>query len=142
MATRGGATRIASWKVSSTRSETCVSGLQGGCQPGRGGCWARNAASPRAGTGESRFRNSCRTRLMHFRARLAGFRSPLTCDALYVANEGKPFEGSGVRALLYTHLSDKTGNEIGRFGLGFKSISGISDGPQIFSRSVSFEFNP
>lgn len=65
----------------------------------------------------------------------------LTCDALYVANEGKPFEGSGVRALLYTHLSDKTGNEIGRFGLGFKSISGISDGPQIFSRSVSFEFN-
>ncbi|WP_436405580.1 sacsin N-terminal ATP-binding-like domain-containing protein [Mycobacterium gordonae] len=65
----------------------------------------------------------------------------LTGDALYVANEGKPFEDSGVRALLYTHLSNKTGNEIGRFGLGFKSISGISDNPQIFSRSVSFEFS-
>lgn len=65
----------------------------------------------------------------------------LTADALYVANEGRPFESSGVRALLYTHLSNKTGNEIGRFGLGFKSVSGISDNPQIFSRSVSFEFN-
>ncbi|KHO27519.1 hypothetical protein QQ44_04465 [Mycolicibacterium setense] len=65
----------------------------------------------------------------------------LTNDALYVANEGRPFEDSGVRALLYTHLSNKTGTEIGRFGLGFKSISGISDSPQIFSRSVSFEFS-
>lgn len=65
----------------------------------------------------------------------------LTSDALYVANEGRPFEDSGVRALLYTHLSNKTGTEIGRFGLGFKSISGISDSPQIFSRSVSFEFS-
>lgn len=65
----------------------------------------------------------------------------LTDGALYVANEGKPFEDTGVRALLYTHLSNKTGTEIGRFGLGFKSISGISDNPQVFSRSVSFEFN-
>ena len=65
----------------------------------------------------------------------------LTADALYVANEGNPFESSGVRALLYTHLSNKTGEEIGRFGLGFKSISGISENPQIFSRTVSFEFS-
>ena len=65
----------------------------------------------------------------------------LTRDALYVANEGKPFERNGVRALLYTHLSNKTGAEIGRFGLGFKSISGISDSPQILSRSVSFGFS-
>lgn len=65
----------------------------------------------------------------------------LTNDALYVANEGRPFEKLGVRALLYTHLSNKSGTEIGRFGLGFKSISGISDSPQIFSRSVSFRFS-
>lgn len=65
----------------------------------------------------------------------------LTEDSLYVANEGRPFVDTGVKALLYTHLSNKTGNEIGRFGLGFKSISGISDNPQIFSRSVSFEFS-
>ncbi|MGV9673356.1 DEAD/DEAH box helicase [Gordonia sp. NPDC003504] len=62
-------------------------------------------------------------------------------DSLYVANEGRPFQASGLRALLYTHLSDKTGSEIGRFGLGFKSISGISDRPQIFSQTVSFEFS-
>ena len=65
----------------------------------------------------------------------------LTEHALYVANEGRPFVDTGVRALLYTHLSNKTGAEIGRFGLGFKSISGVSDNPQIFSRSVSFEFS-
>ncbi|WP_245541614.1 DEAD/DEAH box helicase [Smaragdicoccus niigatensis] len=65
----------------------------------------------------------------------------LTGDCLYVANEGKPFVDTGVRALLYTHLSNKVGGEIGRFGLGFKSISGVSDKPQIFSQSVSFEFS-
>ncbi|MDN4505085.1 DEAD/DEAH box helicase [Dietzia maris] len=65
----------------------------------------------------------------------------LTDDTLYVANQGHPFVDTGVRALLYTHLSNKFGTEIGRFGLGFKSISGISDAPQILSRSVSFEFN-
>lgn len=65
----------------------------------------------------------------------------LTTDTLYVANDGQPFVDTGVRALLYTHLSNKTGGEIGRFGLGFKSISGISDEPQIFSQSVSFEFS-
>ncbi|MGB3303772.1 MAG: DEAD/DEAH box helicase [Gordonia sp. (in: high G+C Gram-positive bacteria)] len=65
----------------------------------------------------------------------------LTEDCLYVANEGAPFSSSGLRALLYTHLSNKTGTEIGRFGLGFKSVSGISNNPQILSRSVSFEFN-
>ena len=65
----------------------------------------------------------------------------LTADTLYVANQGTPFVDTGVRALLYTHLSNKFGTEIGRFGLGFKSISGISDSPQILSQSVSFEFN-
>lgn len=65
----------------------------------------------------------------------------LTEDALYVANEGEPFVRTGVRALLYAHLSNKSGEEIGRFGLGFKSISGVSDGPWILSRSVSFRFD-
>lgn len=65
----------------------------------------------------------------------------LTEDALYVANQGEPFVTTGVRALLYAHLSNKSGEEIGRFGLGFKSISGVSDGPWILSRSVSFRFD-
>lgn len=64
----------------------------------------------------------------------------LTGDTLYVANQGHAFETAGVKGLLYTHLSNKTEDQIGRFGLGFKSISGISDRPQIFSQSVSFGF--
>ena len=39
------------------------------------------------------------------------------------------------------YLSAKRGDEIGRFGLGFKSVLAVSDSPQVFSRSISFEFN-
>ncbi|WP_175935230.1 DEAD/DEAH box helicase [Corynebacterium sp. Marseille-P4321] len=65
----------------------------------------------------------------------------LTHNCLYVANQGKPFTGEGLRGILYAHLSEKTGEEIGRFGLGFKSIAGISANPQIYSQSVSFTFD-
>lgn len=65
----------------------------------------------------------------------------LTEDALYVANQGAAFTRDGVRGILYAHLSEKTGEEIGRFGLGFKSIAGISTAPQVFSHSVSFAFD-
>jgi len=65
----------------------------------------------------------------------------LADGALYCANEGAPFARDGLRAVTYAFLSTKRGDEIGRFGLGFKSILGITDHPQIFSRSVSFEFN-
>ncbi|WP_344054940.1 DEAD/DEAH box helicase [Microbacterium lacus] len=61
--------------------------------------------------------------------------------ALYCANEGAGFTRDGVRAVTYAFLSTKRGEEIGRFGLGFKSILGITDHPQIYSRAVSFEFN-
>ncbi len=60
---------------------------------------------------------------------------------LYCANEGSPFDTGGLTALMHAHLSAKHGEEIGRFGLGFKSVLAITDQPQIFSRSVSFEFN-
>ena len=65
----------------------------------------------------------------------------LADGALYCANEGVGFARDGVRAVTYAFLSTKRGDEIGRFGLGFKSILGITDHPQIYSRSVSFEFN-
>lgn len=61
--------------------------------------------------------------------------------ALYCANEGVGFTRDGVRAVTYAFLSTKRGEEIGRFGLGFKSILGITDHPQIYSRAVSFQFN-
>lgn len=66
----------------------------------------------------------------------------LTDDALYCANQGRPLSVEGVRALLFSHLSAKKGTEIGRFGLGFKSVLGITTAPEIFSRSGSVRFDP
>lgn len=61
---------------------------------------------------------------------------------LYVANSGHPFEKGGLNALLHAHVSEKRGDEIGRFGLGFKSVLAVSESPEVLSRSVSFAFNP
>ncbi|WP_330479217.1 DEAD/DEAH box helicase family protein [Streptomyces platensis] len=60
---------------------------------------------------------------------------------LYCANAGRPFSRSGLTAIAHAHLSGKRGDEIGRFGLGFKSVLAVTDAPQVFSRSISFEFN-
>ncbi|MGR6317506.1 DEAD/DEAH box helicase family protein [Micromonospora soli] len=62
-------------------------------------------------------------------------------QSLYCANLGRPFSKNGLTAITHAHLSGKRGDEIGRFGLGFKSVLAVSDAPQVFSRSVSFEFN-
>lgn len=62
-------------------------------------------------------------------------------STLYCANSGRPFSKSGITAVTMAFLSGKRGDEIGRFGLGFKSVLGVTDAPQVFSRSVSFEFN-
>lgn len=61
---------------------------------------------------------------------------------LYCANEGVALDAGGAQALLMAHLSAKTGDQIGRFGLGFKSVIGISDAPEFFSRSGSLRFDP
>jgi superfamily II DNA or RNA helicase len=66
----------------------------------------------------------------------------LTETALYCANEGKPITEEGVGAILAAHVSPKKGVEIGRFGLGFKSVLGVTTQPQFFSRSGSFAFDP
>jgi superfamily II DNA or RNA helicase len=65
----------------------------------------------------------------------------LTAECLYVANQGKPLAEDGVGSLMASHLSEKRGDEIGRFGLGFKSVVAISNNPQILSRSGSFGFD-
>ncbi|NQX33298.1 sacsin N-terminal ATP-binding-like domain-containing protein [Herbiconiux sp. VKM Ac-2851] len=62
-------------------------------------------------------------------------------SVLYCANAGRPFSLSGLTAVTMAYLSEKRGDEIGRFGLGFKSVLAVSQTPQVFSRSISFEFN-
>ncbi len=61
-------------------------------------------------------------------------------NVLYCANEGAPFSEKGLEAICHAYLSDKRDDEIGRFGLGFKSILGVTDNPMVLSRSVSFGF--
>ena len=65
----------------------------------------------------------------------------LTEDALYCANEGSPIDAEGVDAILGAYLSVKRGTEIGRFGLGFKSVLGVTSAPEFYSRSGSFVFD-
>lgn len=65
----------------------------------------------------------------------------LADGVLYCANEGSAFDAEGIRAITHAFLSSKKDEKIGRFGLGFKSVLGVTDHPQIISRSVSFGFN-
>lgn len=66
----------------------------------------------------------------------------LTDSYLYCANQGRPVTPDGAEAILSAYRSPKKGVEIGRFGLGFKSVLGASSKPQFFSRSGSFGFDP
>ena len=66
----------------------------------------------------------------------------LTEAYLYCADDGEPIDCKGVTALMFSHMSPKRGTrEIGRFGLGFKSVLGVTDAPEFFSRSGSFRFD-
>jgi superfamily II DNA or RNA helicase len=65
----------------------------------------------------------------------------LTSDHLYCANEGSPITEEGVASILMAHVSSKRGDEIGRFGLGFKSVLGVTNRPEFFSKAVSFGFD-
>jgi superfamily II DNA or RNA helicase len=65
----------------------------------------------------------------------------LSGDTLYCANEGAAFTREGLDAVTHAFISDKRADEIGRFGLGFKSVLSVSDSTQVLSRSIAFEFN-
>ena len=65
----------------------------------------------------------------------------LTSEYLYCANEGEAIDEDGIRALLHAHISRKRDEEIGRFGLGFKSVLGVTDRPEFYCRQVSFGFD-
>lgn len=66
----------------------------------------------------------------------------LTDRYLYCADDGKPLDQEGIRSLNSAHLSPKRNTEeIGRFGLGFKSVLGVTDRPEFFTRGGSFYFD-
>ena len=65
----------------------------------------------------------------------------LTGGRLYCANEGSPLHEVGASSILQSHVSAKRKHEIGHFGLGFKSVLGISTRIGVYSRSGSFEFD-
>jgi superfamily II DNA or RNA helicase len=59
----------------------------------------------------------------------------LTNTHLYVVNTGAPLSRDGLNALLRANSSPKRGVEIGRFGLGFKSLLRLGGKIEIFSRT-------
>jgi HSP90 family molecular chaperone len=62
---------------------------------------------------------------------------------LYVANTGASLSEEGVDALLRSHSSPKRGNQIGRFGLGFKSLLKLNGRIDVFTRaSGAIRFDP
>lgn len=64
-------------------------------------------------------------------------------SCLYVANTGAPLTQDGLDALLSSHTSPKRGNEIGRFGLGFKSLLRLGGRIDVFTRkSGAIRFDP
>lgn len=65
----------------------------------------------------------------------------LTESTLYCANEGAAIDEAGAEALMHSHMSRKRSDQIGHFGLGFKSVLAVSTSPRFFSRSGSFEFD-
>ncbi|GAB2587620.1 hypothetical protein GCM10027034_20030 [Ramlibacter solisilvae] len=64
-------------------------------------------------------------------------------QTLYVANTGAPLSHDGLDALLRSHSSPKRGIQIGRFGLGFKSLLRLEGQIDIFMRSGdAIRFDP
>ncbi|QIQ04652.1 DEAD/DEAH box helicase [Streptomyces liangshanensis] len=65
----------------------------------------------------------------------------LTESHLYCANQGTPVTAEGAETILRMSVSKKRGGQIGRFGVGVKSILAVTDTPQFFSTSGSFGFD-
>jgi superfamily II DNA or RNA helicase len=67
----------------------------------------------------------------------------LRASSLYVANTGTPLSEEGAEALLGSHSSPKRGSQIGRFGLGFKSLLRLGGSIELFTRaSGGIRFDP
>ena len=66
----------------------------------------------------------------------------LTRDFLRVSNSGASLDQDGVKALLQADTSSKRDNQIGRFGIGFKSLLNLGGRVDILSRSIGLRFDP
>ena len=61
---------------------------------------------------------------------------------LYCADDGNPIDEPVVVGLMFARMSSKRRTSaIGKFGLGFKSVLGVTDAPEFYSRSGSFRFD-
>ena len=66
----------------------------------------------------------------------------LTKGFLYCADDGTPIDEDGVVGIMFAHMSSKRNTgAIGRFGIGFKSVLGVTDSPEFYSRRCSFRFD-
>ncbi|ALV35468.1 DEAD/DEAH box helicase [Streptomyces sp. CdTB01] len=65
----------------------------------------------------------------------------LTGTHLYCANEGNPITPEGAETILRMSMSKKRGGQIGRFGVGVKSVLVVTDTPEFFSSTGSFGFD-
>jgi superfamily II DNA or RNA helicase len=65
----------------------------------------------------------------------------LTEDHLYCANEGAPITPEGAETILRMGVSRKRGGQVGRFGVGVKSVLSVSRTPEFFGASGSFGFD-
>lgn len=62
----------------------------------------------------------------------------LTSDALRVSHHGKPFDERDVRGICGIAKSTKQLTDIGRFGIGFKSVYAFTDLPEVHSGDEDF----
>ena len=71
----------------------------------------------------------------------------LTERFLYCADDGAHVDEDGIVGLMFSRMSSKRSSSkrnirpIGRFGLGFKAVLGVTDAPEFYSRSASFRFD-
>jgi hypothetical protein len=66
----------------------------------------------------------------------------MTDSHLYVGNTGAPLSKDGIVALLGANSSRKRKSQIGRFGLGFKSLLALGGTIDLYSGSISIRFDP
>ncbi|MFJ5921251.1 DEAD/DEAH box helicase [Kitasatospora sp. NPDC092948] len=66
----------------------------------------------------------------------------LTATHLYCANQGDPMTPEGAETILRMSMSRKRGGQIGRFGVGVKSVLVVTDAPEFFGlNGSSFGFD-